>query len=84
MGSENQLLKIPNYLKTRPASFSPKHRVAPFSPPPRAPFRGCWKSAAAAAQDLILVEVDGKRQSVADTVKVSASPGELAKVAIPI
>ena len=48
------------------------------------PFRGCWKSAAAAARDLILVEVDGKCQSVAETVKVLASPGELAKAAIPI
>ena len=84
LGSENQLLKIPNYLKTPPASFSPRHRVPPFSSPPRMPFRGCWKSAAAAARDLILVEVDGKCQSVAETVKVLASPGELAKAAIPI
>ena len=36
----------------------PRHRVPHFCSPPWTPFRGIWKSAAAAAPDLILV--DGK------------------------
>ena len=52
LGSQNWLLKISNYLKTCSASFS-QSRVPHFCSPP-------WKSAAAAAYDLILVEVDGK------------------------
>jgi len=46
-----------------PVSTSPpqhQHRGPHSCSPPWAPFRGCWKSAAAAAPDLILVEVDGK------------------------
>ena len=39
----------------------PEHRVHHFcSFPLWTPFRECWSSAAAAAHDLILVEVDGK------------------------
>ena len=34
-------------------------------------FQGCWKSAAAAAHDLILVEVDGKCQFVVDTTFIT-------------
>ena len=34
--------------------------MPPFCSPPWTPFRGCWKSAAAAADDVILVEVDGQ------------------------
>ena len=45
----------------------PQHRGPHFCSPPWAPFRGWWKSAAAAARDLILVEVDGKCQFAADT-----------------
>ena len=33
-----------------------------FCFPPRTPFRGCWKSVASAAYDLILGEVGGKHQ----------------------
>ena len=32
------------------------------------PFRGCWRSAVAAAHDLIFVDVDGKCHFVGDTV----------------
>ena len=39
-----------------------------FCSPPRSPFRGCSKSANAAAHDLILVEIDGKCRFVADKV----------------
>ena len=42
--------------------FFPEHRVPHFSSPPWTPLRGCWKSAAEAAHDLLLVEVDGKCQ----------------------
>ena len=38
----------------------PEHRVPHFCSPPWTPFRGCWRSAAAAAHDLILVELDSK------------------------
>ena len=37
-----------------------KHKVPHYCSPPWTPFRGCWRSAAAAAHDLILVEGDGK------------------------
>ena len=40
----------------------PRARSASFLLSTWTPFRGCWKSAAAAAHDLILVEVDGKCQ----------------------
>ena len=52
-----------NYLKTcQSVAPTPQHRVPHFCSPLWNPFRGCWKSAAAAAYDLILVEVDGKWQ----------------------
>ena len=48
-----------NYLKTFPASsLSPLARVPHSWSPPCTPFRGCWRSAAAVAPELILVEVD--------------------------
>ena len=48
--------------------FFPEHRMMPHSwSQPWTPFRGCWKSAAAAAHDLILVEVDSKCQFVVGT-----------------
>ena len=49
------------YLTTCSASF-PEHRVPHVCSPPWAPSQGCCKSAPAAAQDLILVEVEGKCQ----------------------
>ena len=49
--------------------FFSEHRVPHFCSPPWIPFRGCWKSAAAAAHDLICIEVDGKWQFVYDTPK---------------
>ena len=49
--------------------FFSEHRVPHFCSPPWIPFRGCWKSAAAAAHDLIRIEVDGKWQFVDDTPK---------------
>ena len=54
-------------LKTYPAKFFPESRVPHFCSPPWTPFRGCWESVAAAARDLIIVDVDGKCQFVADT-----------------
>ena len=39
--------------------FFPIDRV-PHCSPSWTPFRGCWRSSAAAAHDLILVELDGK------------------------
>ena len=59
LGSQNQFLKISNYLKTCSASF-PEHRVPLSWSPPWTPFRGCWGSAAVAARDLTLIEADGK------------------------
>ena len=69
------------YLKTCPASHHPAPPT-PNTPSPAtslllsteclisaplwSPFRGCWKSATAAAYDLILVEADGKCQFVVD------------------
>ena len=49
--------------------FFSEHRVPHFCSPPWIPLRGCWKSAAAAAHDLIRIEVDGKWQFVYDTPK---------------
>ena len=55
-----------------PFPFSPpphslsQHRVPHFFSSLWTPFRGCWKSAAPSACDLILVEVDSKRHFVAD------------------
>ena len=46
----------------------PEHTVPHFCSSPRSPFRGCLKSANAAAHDLILVEIDGKCWFVADKV----------------
>ena len=40
----------------------PEHRVPHVCSPPWAPSQGCCKSAPAAAQDLILVEAEGKCQ----------------------
>jgi len=48
------------YLKIYLSSFLPKDRVPHFCFPPWTPFKYCWRSAAAAAHDLILVEGDGK------------------------
>ena len=45
-----------------PTPASTEDRVPHFCSPPLAPFRGCGKSAAASAHDLILVEVGGKCQ----------------------
>lgn len=74
MGSENQLLKIPNYLKTPPASFSPSTECLPSPLHPERLSEGVGN------QQL----QQHSAQSVAETVTVSASPGELAKAAIPI
>ena len=52
--------KVSNYLKTcsaSPCCHYPDHRVPRFCSPPWTPFRGWWRSAAAAAHDLIFVEV---------------------------
>ena len=57
------------YLKTCYARFPPEHRVPHFYSPPWTHFRGSWKSAAAVAHDLILVETDGKCQFVVDTLE---------------
>ena len=46
-------------LKTCPACFSRAQNVA-FLLSTLNSFKGCWRSAAAVAHDLILVEVDGK------------------------
>ena len=43
----------------------PEHRVPHFCSPPWIPFRGWWKSSAAAAHYLILTEVHAKCQFVA-------------------
>ena len=56
--------KISNYLKTCSASPCPhytEHRVPHFCSPPWTPFRECWKSAAAAVPNLILIEVDANK-----------------------
>ena len=69
------------YLKTCPAGHHPGPPT-PNTPSPAtslllsteclisaplwSPFRGCWKSATAAAHDLILVEANGKCQFVVD------------------
>ena len=47
------------YLKTHPASF-PGTQGASFLLSTLNSFRGCWRSAAAAAHDPIFVEADGK------------------------
>ena len=52
------------YLSKNLSVFS-RAQSASFSSPPRTPFMECWKSTAAAAHDLTLVEVDGKCQLVA-------------------
>ena len=52
------------YLSKNLSVFS-RAQSASFSSPPRTPFMECWKSTAAAAHDLTLVEVDGKYQFVA-------------------
>ena len=53
------------YLKTCPTSF-PWAQSASFLVPTLNSFRECWKSAVAAASDLILIEVDDKCQCVVD------------------
>lgn len=58
LGLENQLLRISNCLKTRPARFW-EHR-GPRPALHLEPLLGCWRSAAAAVHDLIFVGVDGK------------------------
>ena len=45
--------------------FFPEPRVLHSWSPPWTPLRGCWRSIAAEAPSLILVEVDGKCQLVA-------------------
>ena len=50
-----------------PCQFSSEHRVPHFCSPPWTPFRGCWRSVAAAAHDLILTEIDGKLQCKVDS-----------------
>ena len=69
--SWNQFLKISNHLKTFPPG-SLDHGV-PHSPPWTV-FRACRRSAAAAAQDSISAEADGKYQFVADTSITSRLP----------
>ena len=49
----------------------PKHRVPGSWSLPWTPFRGWWRSATAAAPDLILVEVDGKCQFVLDSSNIT-------------
>ena len=46
--------------------FFPEHRERHFCSPLSALFRGCWKSAAPVAHDLILEEVDEKCRFVVD------------------
>ena len=58
--------------------FFPEQRGPHSCSPPRTPFRGCWKSAAAAAHDLSLVEVDGKCQFVVDRGRKAALRGLVA------
>ena len=53
--------------------FFPKHRESHFCSPPWAPFKTCWKSAAAASHDLILAEVYGKCQLLFSRSVVSDS-----------
>ena len=55
--------------------FFPKHRESHFCSPPWAPFKTCWKSAAAASHDLILAEVYGKCQLLFSRSVVSDSLG---------
>ena len=69
MGSENQLLKIYNYLKTCPNRFLGAE-CASFLLSSLGSFKGCWRSAAAAVHDLILVEVDGKCQFAVDNAQL--------------
>ena len=59
------------YLDTCPASFFPENSVPHSLFPPWNPFRGCWRSAVAAAHNLIFVDVDGKCQFVDNTVNGS-------------
>ena len=67
LGSSNLLLKISEDLLCQ---FFPEHRVPPSWSPPWTPFRGCWRSAAAVAHDLILVEPHGERQFLVGTTKL--------------
>ena len=58
---KNWARKISSWKYLRPVLPDfPEHRVPHFWSPFWAPFRGCWRSATAAAHNLILVEVDGK------------------------
>ena len=54
--SWNQFLKIPSHLKSSPTR-SLEHRVPPST---LSSLRGCWRSAAAAAQGSVSAEADGK------------------------
>ena len=56
-----------NHLNTLFCQFSPEYRGPYFWSLPWIPFMECWRLAAAAAYELILVEVDGKCQFVVDT-----------------
>ena len=47
--------------------FLPEHKVLGSCPPPLTPFTGCWRSAAAAAHDLILAEGEGNCQFLVGT-----------------
>ena len=53
----------------------PKHRVPGSWSLPWTPFRGWWRSATAAAPDLILIKVDGKCQFVVDSTNFQGFPG---------
>ena len=74
MGSLIRLLNVSNYLKTCPASFLPLPASlstgASFLLSTLNSFRECQRSAAAAAHDLILAELDGKFQFIVDTTSL--------------
>ena len=71
MGSLIRLLNISNCLKTCPASFlslpASLSTGASFLLSTLNSFKECQRSAAAAAHDLILAELDSKCQFVVDT-----------------
>ena len=57
----------------------PEHSVPPSWSPPWAPFRGCWRSAAAVARDSTHVEADGKCQSPVHKTNKGANRAEKQK-----
>ena len=71
LGSWNQLLKISNHLKTCPASFSQSTECLISALTSWTPFRRYWKSAAAAVNYLVCVEIDGKCQAVVDSTNLT-------------